>query len=69
MAKNITLIGEVQGFKEHGDFCWVASALDELSNFGADEVDMVRAVMKLTAGKVLKGKPNNINIEPAWRIQ
>ena len=69
MAKNITLIGEVQGFKEHGDFCWVASALDELSNFGADETDVVRAVMKLTVGKVLKGKPNNMVIEPAWRIQ
>ena len=69
MAKNITLTGEVQGFKEHGTLCWAASALDELSNFGADEADVVRAVMKLTVDKVLKGRPSNTVIEPAWRIQ
>lgn len=62
-------MGEIQGFKEHGDLCWVASALDELGDFGADEADVLRAVMKLTVGKVLKGKPNNMVIEPAWRIQ
>ena len=69
MAKNKTLIWEVQWLKEHGDLCWVARALDDLSNFGADEADMVSAVMKLTVGHVLKGKPNIMVIEPAWRIQ
>ena len=48
---------------------WVASVLDELSGFRADEADMVSAVMKLTVGKVLKDKPNIMVIEPAWRIQ
>ena len=71
MAKYITLLlgRQIQGFKEHGDLCWVAGALDKLSNFGADEADVVKAVMKLTIGKVLKGKPNIMGIEPAWRIQ
>ena len=63
------MIGGVQGFRQHGDLCWVASALDKLSDFGANEADMVRAVMKLTIGKVRKGKPSNVNVEPAWRIQ
>ena len=48
---------------------WVASVRDELSDFRADEADVVRAVMKLTVDKVLKGRPSNTVIEPAWRIQ
>ena len=36
---------------------WIASVLDELSDFRADEADVVRAVMKVTVDKVLKGRP------------
>ena len=53
--KYYSLIGEVQGFKEHGNLCWAAHAFDELSDFGAGGADVVRAVLKLTLGKVLKG--------------
>lgn len=51
-------VGKTRGFKEHSNLCHVGT----LGKLGVD-ADMVRALRKLTFGKVL----NNKVIEPAKR--
>lgn len=60
---------EVQGLKEQGQLGWAAGALDELRDFRADEAHAIGAVVILTVGKVLEGKPDDMVIEPAWWVQ
>lgn len=63
------LVEKVQWLKEYGYFFLTKGTFNELSHFGADKTNLITELLELVVGKVLKGKPDDVIIEPVWGLQ